>query len=139
LAVCSVDSQETASQDGRGTNVLDSDNATLWHTVWSAATDPPHPHEIQLDLGRAMSVSCVFQQPRTDAYVNGRIARYEVYTSTDGATWGAAAAIGTWPNTAALQNVCFTARTARYVRLRALSEVNGRPWASAAEIRVAAR
>ncbi|MFC7529713.1 discoidin domain-containing protein [Actinoplanes sp. GCM10030250] len=139
LTLRSVDSAETVSQPAPGKNAIDGNNATIWHTPWTPATDPPHPHEIQLDLGRNLSVSCVYQQPRTDSYVNGRIARYEVYTSTDGSNWGSAAASGTWPNTAAEQNACFSARTARYVRVRALSEVAGQPWTSIAEIRVGGR
>ena len=34
------------------------------------------------------------------------------------------------------RSACFTAVTARYVRLRALSEVNGRPWTSVSELTV---
>ncbi|MBB2948440.1 glucose/arabinose dehydrogenase [Actinoplanes lutulentus] len=136
--VRSVDSQETTSTNARGTNVLDNNLATYWHTAYSGNPDPPHPHEIQLDLGRNMTVSCVYQRPRQD-HVNGRIARYEVYTSTDGTNWGTPAAAGTWPNVIGEQNACFTARTARYVRLRALSEANGGPWTSISEMRVAAR
>jgi glucose/arabinose dehydrogenase/PKD repeat protein len=132
-----ADSEETAGQNGRAANTIDGDVTTVWHTEWSAA-DPPHPHEIQLDLGRNASVSCLYQQPRRDAQ-NGRIARYEVYTSLDGTTWGAAAASGTWPNASGEQTACFPARTARYVRLRALSEVNGNPWTAVAELRVAGR
>ncbi|WP_229070328.1 discoidin domain-containing protein [Actinoplanes sp. DH11] len=135
--VRSVDSQETAAQDGRGVNVLDNDLATFWHTEWSAA-DPPHPHEIQLDLGRTMSVSCVYQRPRQNS-ANGRIGRYEVYTSTDGTTWGTPAATGTWPDVIDEQNVCFPARSARYVRLVALSETTGKPWTTVSEMRLAAR
>lgn len=137
LTVRSADSQEVAAEDGRATNVLDGNPATIWHTEWQAAS-PSHPHEIQLDLGRAMSVSCLYYLPR-QASQNGRIARYEVHTSGNGTTWGTAAATGTWANTTAEQTACFSARSARYVRLRALSEVTGQPWTSIAELRVAAR
>jgi glucose/arabinose dehydrogenase/PKD repeat protein len=133
----SVDSEETAGQNGRGVNALDGNPATMWHTQWQAAAPPP-PHEIQLDLRRTPSVSCVYYLPRQES-PNGRIAGYEVYTSMDGVAWGAPATTGTWPNTAAEQSACFEARTARYVRLRALSEVAGRPWTSIAELNVAAR
>ena len=137
LTVRSADSQETTGSNGRAVNVLDGNNATIWHTQWSAA-DPPHPHEIQLDLGRSAAISCVYYLPRQDSR-NGRIAKYEIYTSADGTAWGTAAATGTWPDSAAEQTVCFPQRTGRYVRLRALSEVGGQPHTSAAELRVAAR
>jgi galactose oxidase len=92
-----ADSQETAGEDGRGVNALDGNNATYWHTQWQAAS-PPHPHEIQLDLGRAGSVSCVYYRPRQNS-PRGRIATFEVHTSTDGTNWGTAAATGTWLDT----------------------------------------
>ncbi|GID92394.1 discoidin domain-containing protein [Amorphoplanes digitatis] len=137
MKVRSADSQETVGENGRATNVLDGNTATYWHTQWQAAA-PAHPHEIQLDLGRAGSVSCVYYRPRQNS-ANGRIADYEVYTSTDGTNWGTPAATGTWLNNTAEQNACFSARTARYIRLRALSEVAGKPWTSAAEIGVIGR
>jgi hypothetical protein len=137
LKVRSVDSQETVGENARAANVLDGNVATYWHTQWKAA-DPPHPHYLQLDLGRVGSVSCVYYRPRQNS-ANGRIAGYEVHTSTDGATWGTPAATGTWPNGTAEQIACFSARTARYVRLRALSAVTGGPWTSAAEIGVIGR
>ena len=128
---------ETVGQNGRAANVLDGNSATVWHTQWQDAAPPP-PHEIQLDLARAASVSCVFYLPRQDA-AKGRIARYEVYTSTDGVAWGSPAASGTWADTAAEQTACFSARSARYLKVRALSEVDDGPWSALAELRVAAR
>jgi hypothetical protein len=136
LTVRSVDSQETAAENGRGTNVLDGDPATIWHTQYRGAS-PAHPHEIHLDLGRAMSVSCLYYLPRQNS-PNGRIAGYEIHTSTNGTTWGAPAATGTWINSPAEQTACFPARPARYLRLRALSEVGGGPWTTVAELAVAA-
>ncbi|MCA2217375.1 PQQ-dependent sugar dehydrogenase [Jidongwangia harbinensis] len=135
MRVRSVDSAETAGQNGRGTNVLDGNRTTMWHTQWQAA-DPPPPHEIQLDLGAAQAVTGLYYLPRQDM-PNGRIARYEVYVSADGTAWGSPVATGTWVNSTAEQSATFPAKTGRYVRLRALSEVNGRAWTSAAELNVA--
>jgi endo-alpha-N-acetylgalactosaminidase len=136
MSVKYVDSEDTATS-GQASNVLDGDPATLWHTAWSQVDpDPAPPHEIQLDLGSTYSVSCLYYLPRQSG-ANGRIANFEVYTSTDGSTWGTAAKTGIWTNTSAEESACFTARNARYVRLRALSEVNGNAWTSAAELNVA--
>jgi hypothetical protein len=67
--------------------------------------------------------------------------------STDGVNWGTAVATGTFsygglstscPGAgvpAALQ-VNFTPVTGQYIRLQALSEINGNPWTAAAEINV---
>ncbi|MFC0530437.1 discoidin domain-containing protein [Phytohabitans kaempferiae] len=135
IRVRAVDSEETAGEDGRAVNVLDGNPATFWHTRWQGAS-PPHPHQIELDLGAIRSVSCVHVLPRQNLR-NGRIARYEVYTATDPNVWTTPAASGTWPDGTAEREACFTTRSARYIRVRALSEVNGSPWTAAAEITVA--
>lgn len=54
--------------------------------------------------------------------------------SMDTGSWGAPVATGSFANTAAEKEVLFTAKLGRFIRLRALTEVNGRPWTSAAEI-----
>ncbi|MEU9164712.1 endo-alpha-N-acetylgalactosaminidase family protein [Streptomyces sp. NPDC048424] len=137
MSVKAVDSQETTGENGAAANVLDGDAATLWHTQWYDAT-APMPHEITLDLGAAYDVCALHYLPR-QSQSNGRIAGYEVFTSTDGTTWGAASATGTFPNSTAQQDVTFSPRTARYVRLRATSEVAGRPWTSVAELNIGYR
>ncbi|MET8153430.1 discoidin domain-containing protein [Actinoplanes sp. NPDC049668] len=132
-----VRSADSAEADTPATNVLDGLPATYWHTQWKAA-DPKHPHEVKIDLRRTADVNCIYYRPRQNS-ANGRIARYEVYTSTDGATWGTPVATGTWLNSTAEQNVCFSARPVHYFRLRALSEVAGQPWTAVAEINVIGR
>ena len=95
------------------------------------------PHEIQINLGASYSVSGIRYLPRQDGgggAANGRIGQYEVYVSTDGVNWGTAVATGTFANNASQKEVRFTAKTGQYLRLRALSEVNGNPWTTAAEI-----
>ncbi|MCX4782392.1 endo-alpha-N-acetylgalactosaminidase family protein [Streptomyces sp. NBC_01264] len=134
MSVKAVDSQETAGENGAAANVLDGDSATIWHTQWYQAT-APMPHEITLDLGASYNVSALHYLPR-QTQSNGRIAAYQVLTSTDGVTWGTAAASGTFANTTAQQDVTFTARTARYVKLKATSEVSGNPWTAVAELNV---
>ncbi|MBT2453387.1 endo-alpha-N-acetylgalactosaminidase family protein [Streptomyces sp. ISL-86] len=134
MSVTAVDSQETTGENGSAANVLDGDASSIWHTQWYAAT-APMPHEITLDLGASYNVSALHYLPR-QTQSNGRIADYQVFTSADGLNWGTAAASGTFPNSAAQQDVAFTARTARYVRLRATREVSGNAWTSAAELNI---
>ncbi len=56
-------------------------------------------------------------------------------SSLDGKDWGQAVATGTWPNDAKLKTVRFAKpQEARFVKLVALSEVRGQPFASAAEV-----
>jgi len=136
--ISSCDSEETGPEDGRSRNVLDGDPRTIWHTEW-AKRQPPHPHEITIDLGGVEKVSGLYYLPRQDG-PNGRIARYRVLVEVVGTAEGAAgewnvAAEGRFPNDHRLKTVRFQKTTAsRYVRLVALSEINGNPWTSAAEL-----
>ncbi|WP_034594025.1 phosphocholine-specific phospholipase C [Hamadaea tsunoensis] len=128
------DSQETQGENGAAVNAVDGSSSTIWHTQWYAAT-AALPHEIQLDLGASKTVTGLGYTPRQDGGANGRVGQYEIYLSADGSTWGTAVATGTFPDSAAAQQVTWTGRTARYVRLRALTEAGGRgQWTSAAEV-----
>jgi phospholipase C len=130
-----ADSQETVGEDGSAANAFDNNANTIWHTAWYASS-PALPHEIQIDMGASHTVGGFRYLPRQDNEVNGRIGQYEFYISQDGVNWGTAVATGTFANSASEKEVSFTTGTARYVRLRALTEVNGNPWTSAAELRV---
>ena len=129
-----VDSQET-NYPGLATMSFDNDPSTIWHTRWSTGSDP-YPHEIRVDLGDRYKISRFTYLTRQDGE-NGRISNYELYLSADTATWGLPVKTGQFVNTSAPQTIVMdTVKTARYFRLRALSEVNGNAWASAAEFSV---
>jgi alpha-glucosidase len=132
-AVRFQDSQETAGENGAAGNAIDGNSGTFWHTAWSSG-NAPLPHEIQIDMGTAHAVNALSYLPRQDTGVNGGIANYEVYVSTDGTAWGAAVATGTFDLSKSEKLVRFPVKTGRYLRLRALTEINGGPWTSAAEI-----
>jgi hypothetical protein len=76
--------------------------------------------------------------PRQDGEVNGRIGQYEFYATNKLPNWGPALATGTFANNATEKQVLFTTNTYRYIRLRALTEANGRQFTSMAEISVLA-
>ena len=66
---------------------------------------------------------------------NGRIAEYEVYVSDRPSEWGDPVVTGKWENNTQWQTALFEQpQMGRYVRLWIKSEVNRRPYASAAEI-----
>jgi hypothetical protein len=130
-----VDSEELSGEDGAATNAFDGNSGTIWHTEWSSS-DPPHPHEIQINLGASYNVDGFRYLPRQDGNTNGRISQYQFYVSTSPSNWGSTVASGTFANNSSEKEVTFTAKTGQYVRLVALSEVNGNPWTSAAEINV---
>jgi hypothetical protein len=94
------------------------------------------PHEIQINLGAQYTISGFRYLPRQGATTNGRISAYQFYASIDGVNWGNAVASGTFPNTSAEQTVSFASMPARFVRLRALSEVKGNLITSMAELNV---
>lgn len=69
----SADSVETAQEDGRASNALDGNPATIWHTDWSVAPVPAQPHRIVIDMGQTRTVSGIAYQPRGDGTLNGTI------------------------------------------------------------------
>ncbi|SNB46128.1 discoidin domain-containing protein [Geobacter sp. DSM 9736] len=130
-----ADSQELVGDPGAALNAFDGKNDTFWHTQWMNGNPVP-PHEIQIDLGQTYNLDGFSYLPRQNNIQNGRIAKYEFYVSSNGTNWGTAVAAGTFANDLTLKSIGFPATTGRYIRLRALSEVNGNPWTNAAEINV---
>jgi hypothetical protein len=130
-----VDSQETTGENGAAVNAFDGNPNTFWHTEWYNS-NPPHPHEIQINLGDTYLISGLLYLPRQDGNLNGTIADYEIYVSMDGSTWGDAVASGKWASGSTEKEVRFAAVNGQYVRLVALSEVNGREWTSVAELNI---
>ncbi len=108
---------------------------TIWHTSWDPRPKK-HPHHLIIDLGKPGAVAGLVVTPRQDM-TNGRIAQFEVYAGSSAEAWGKPVAKGTWPNDAQPKTVPFEPPVlARYIKLVALSEVRGGPWASLAEIDV---
>ncbi|WP_426978402.1 discoidin domain-containing protein [Pseudarthrobacter sp. O4] len=129
--------EEISGQNGRASNVLDGDAATFWHSKWTAPAGPL-PHTITIDTKATQSISGFRYLPRSTT-ANGRVGSFEILVSTDGTTWSAPVAQGTWADSSAEKTVTFTAVSARYVRLIATAEAGDRgPWSSAAEINLVA-
>lgn len=112
-------------------NAFDGTPETIWHTDWGDK-EARHPFTVDIDLGSVCPVNGFRYLPRQESS-NGRIANYDIYASTDKDAFGEPVAKGTWPNTKDEQSVSFPTTNARYIRLKVLSEVNGKPYASAAE------
>ena len=122
-----------AGIDSLPENSIDDNPETIWHTVWGSGY--PCPHEIQYDLGSSYEIGALAYLPRQIGS-NGRIMDYEVYIGQTPDDFGLPVDAGTWADTSNEQIVFFTPKEGRYVRLVALSEVNGGPWTSVAEIKV---
>ena len=71
-----VDSEERDKEDGTAENAIDGQTANFWHTQWSAA-QPPQPHQLVLDLGKAQTISGLQYVPRQSEGA-GRIKDYRI-------------------------------------------------------------
>ncbi len=126
-----VSSQEV-NDPGLATMSFDDNPNTIWHTKWSTGSDP-YPHEITIDLGSTYEISAFEYLTRQEGQ-NGRIKDFELYLSEKANEWAVPINTGTFMNTSAPQKVTFDSSVkGRYLKIIALSEVNGGPWASAAE------
>lgn len=117
-----------------GYRALDGDPETMWHTEFGGR-DLPGPHQITFDLGDSREIAGFSYLPRSGGG-NGTIGRFECYVSDNAKDMGQPVAAGEFDQPSAENIVRFPSRVkGRYFRLKALSEVGGRPWASAAELR----
>ncbi len=113
---------------------VDNNPQTIWHTNWDEPAPPP-PHRLTVELKQPIRVKGFLMEPRKDCD-HGRIAQYRISASDDGMQWRVLAE-GTWPNTDQTQKVLLDQPAqARFFRLEALKEVQGRPWTSVAEFDV---
>jgi len=118
---------DSAQPGNDAARVLDGDEFTIWHTEWSPASPLP-PHEIRIDLGAEREFSALGYLPRQEGGPNGTIAEYEIHAGD------ALVASGRFKGATDEEFVDFKPVRARVVRLVAKSEVNGKAWASAAEL-----
>lgn len=120
--------------EGDPGNAIDGDPDTYWHTQYSGS-EPKPPHFIAIDLGMSQNLAGLRYLPRQDGGTNGRIKQYAIYVSDDPNNWGEPVAQGSFKDTSAAEYCLFNATaTGRFVKFVELSEANGGPWASAAEI-----
>ncbi len=114
---------------------MDGNPQTMWHTIWGAG-ESRHPHEIVFDLGKDREISGIVYLPRNDN-PNGTIRDFELYVGDSRKEFGKPVIKGTFTKRNAQNSVKLPVpANGRYVKLRALSEVNGRPWTSIAELRL---
>ncbi len=114
---------------------MDGDPQTFWHTQWGDE-NPPCPHEITIELQPACTIKGFTYLPRQDEGDNGGIKDYEFYVSADGKDFGKPVCKGTFESNKDLKTVTFAPTPCRFIKLVALSEINGEAWTSAAEIGV---
>lgn len=143
--IAAVSSQQTNGEpapNGHAAAAIDGNPATYWHSQWSP-TEAQFPHSIVIELSEPMTVCGLVYTGRTSSGsggTNGRIGDYEVYASetvnTVTGAWGTAIDSGTLANSGSAQVIDFDPLEAKYLKLVALNEVNGKPWASIGELAV---
>jgi hypothetical protein len=133
LKVVKVDSEEKVGEDGKASNAVDGNPDTVWHTQWQDGS-PAHPHEITVEMSEPATIKGFTYLPRQDESENGMIKDYEFYISDDGKEFGEPVKKGSFSSGKDKKTVTIEPKKCRYFKLRALSEINGEAWTSAAEI-----
>lgn len=132
LKLIRVDSEEP---ENLGAHAVDGNPDTIWHTPWQRR-QPPHPHEIVLQLVPPRTIEGLSYLPRQDGSDNGWIKEYEIYLSGDGQDFGQPVKQGEFARDASMKYALFNPRPCGYLKLVARSSTNGGPFTSAAEIGV---
>lgn len=121
--------------EGEAEHVLDGDPNSYWHTKWEAGDDP-YPHYIVIDLGESIKLSGITYLARQGCS-NGRIKDFEIYLSKDKKKFGKPVKKGEFKNSGNLQKIFFDKPAkGRFLKIKALKEVGGKPWAAMAELDV---
>jgi len=129
-------SSENYANDRRAVYAVDGSARTVWHSQFSGKLAEP-PHELVVDLGATYEIRGFRYLARQDGGWNGAFAKTEFYVSDSPDRFGQPAAKATFQKVRTSQAAdCDKPVRGRYVRVRVLSEVNGNPWASAADIGV---
>jgi hypothetical protein len=128
--VVNVDSEAPGYE---GSNAIDGDPSTFWHTEWEA-NPPQYPHRITIELQEQTEIKGFTYLPRQDMS-NGWISEYQMYVSLDGKGWGDPIAAGSFKRGKSKKKVLF-AKTckAQFIRFVAVSGFDGQVFASIAEL-----
>ena len=128
--IVSADSQTGTDQ---AENLLDGDPISFWHTQWG---DPvsPFPHQVVIGFPQPVRLAGVVCLPRrrTGGWIKG----YEIQLSDDGTAWRKTAS-GEFDHSGSAKTVRFAQpESARFLKFVALSDFEGKPYASLAELTV---
>lgn len=129
-------SSEEPRYEGAAAHAIDGDPQTIWQSRFAGELARP-PHELVIDLGKTRTIAG-FRYLARQAHDVGQFAETEFYVSDDAKSFAALPAVkatfrpGKRPQSANCQKPV----SGRYVLVRVLSELNGKPNATAAEIAV---
>ena len=129
-------SSQNEGNDKRARYAIDGKSETIWHTQFSPRLEK-HPHELILDLKKARLVTGVQYLARQDNGWNGTFGKAEFFLSNDREVFSDKPFVKTFSKKKKPQTFRFpNPIPARFLKIRILSETNGKEWASAAEIGV---
>jgi hypothetical protein len=106
---------------------------TWWHSKFTGTVEQ-HPHELVIDLGKKHTVRGFRYLARQNKGWNGAVRECAFYVSDSPDAFDKPAVQATLRKSKEPQEVACDPVAGRYVRLVALSEVNGQPWASVSEL-----
>lgn len=116
-----------SATSGDALNAIDGKNDRFYYSVWQTSTSLPQ--SITIDLGKVYDdISIIYCVPmyKTVATVvnNGSIESYEISASMDNINFTSVIS-GTWNGDTKMKVASFTPTTARYIKVEALSAIDG--------------
>ena len=75
-----ADSEEIAAEPAGAANIMDEQPVTFWHSQYQDG-NPPHPHQVVIDLGDVKAFRRLRYLPRNGANP-GKIKDYKIYAAT---------------------------------------------------------
>ncbi len=128
--VYDTNSEETGNADHAKEKAVDGNPNTHWHTNWYD-DNTSHPHFIAIDLGETRELVGFSYLGRQEG-TTGMVKDYILF-GWDGDGWQQLST-GSFQKSTLKQTVEFNNFNGRYIYFRALSEVDGKRWASVAEL-----
>lgn len=130
--VYDTNSEETSNAALGKEKAADGNPNTYWHSNWYD-DNTSHPHFIAIDLGQERELEGFSYQGRQTG-TTGMVKDYVLF-GWDGSSWQQLST-GSFQKSTLKQTVEFSKFKCRYIYFRALSEVDGKRWASVAELTV---
>lgn len=125
-----------SATSGNASDAIDGVNDRFYYSVWQSST--PLPQSITIDLGEEYAdITAINYVPKyktvTTPVTQGSIKTFKIYVSLDNTNFTEIAG-GEWNGDTSMKTVTFAPTAARYIRIEALSAVDG--YAAATEFEI---
>jgi hypothetical protein len=128
-SITAYSSQETASENGAATNIIDGSSSSFWHSRWSSSATS-YPHTITVNMGQQLDVNRFTFKQRDSRMVKV----VEILTSNNNNTWTSLGDF-TLAQTANPQNIMLSStKNFRYFKLNMKSSYDGEQFAAMCEV-----